>query len=441
MYSIMPNGWKLMKIEDLYHIVGGGTPSTVIPDYWSGNIPWITSADIHGLEDIRPRKSISEEGIANSATTLVPANSLIVVTRVSLGKVALTNTPICFSQDSQALIAKDDQVLPKYALYYLSQAVQVFKFQSRGTTISGVTKKQLKDLEFPLPPLPEQERIVAKIEELFTQLEAGTAALRRIQAGLKRYKASLLKAACEGRLVPQDPSDEPASELLRRLGKKPLEDPDLPELPSGWCWIEVGELADQIQYGYTESASIDQIGPKFLRITDIQDGKVNWETVPYCKIDSKEKKKYLLQEGDILFARTGATTGKSYLIKDCPEAVFASYLIRLRITRPFDVNYFSMFLDSPLYWSQIMKVRKGSAQPGVNATILATLKVPLPPLLEQKRIVTEVERQISLTSDIDANVEANLSRSDRLRQAILQRAFEGRLVEQHLEEIHITGTK
>ena len=123
---------------------------------------------------------------------------IIVVTRVSLGKVALTSYPLCFSQDSQALVQKGNHILPEYSLYYLSLATKSFKQQSRGTTISGVTKKQLKDLLVPLPPLPEQERIVERIESLFTQLDAGVSALKRARAALKRYKASVLKAACEG---------------------------------------------------------------------------------------------------------------------------------------------------------------------------------------------------------------------------------------------------
>jgi type I restriction enzyme S subunit len=235
-------------------------------------------------------------------------------------------------------------------------------------------------------------------------------ALERVRAGVKRYKASVLKAACEGTLTP---GPYPTGRGVRGEG----------ELPEGWRWVSVGNLAEKIQYGYTESATDEPVGPKFLRITDIQDGKVNWTTVPYCEISKNEIAKYLLKSGDIVFARTGATTGKSFLIQDCPEAVFASYLIRLRLPDTVDIKYFANFLDSPIYWSQIMTVRKGSAQPGVNATILSTLKVPLPPLEEQRRIVAEVERRLEAARQ----VEAGLKRAGRLRQAVLRAAFEGRL--------------
>jgi len=195
-------------------------------------------------------------------------------------------------------------------------------------------------------------------------------------------------------------------------------------------WASVAQLAENIQYGYTESAKDDPVGPKFLRITDIQDGRVNWDTVPYCECPEEKQAKYRLEPGDIVFTRTGATTGKSYLIVNCPDAVFASYLIRLQMNKPLNVKYLALFLDSPLYWPQIMTVRKGSAQPGVNATILATLHVPLPPLAEQHRIVAEVERRLSVVKALEVSVEAAVARARRLRQAVLKQAFEGRLVPQ-----------
>ena len=149
----LPEGWVRTSVGEIYKIIGGGTPSTRVPEYWEGDIPWITSADIHGLKQIKPRKYINENAIKRSATNLIPKDSIIVVTRVGLGKVALTKKPICFSQDSQALIGNKELISPDYSLYYLSEAVQIFKYKHRGTTIAGVTKKQLKELHFP-PPSP-----------------------------------------------------------------------------------------------------------------------------------------------------------------------------------------------------------------------------------------------------------------------------------------------
>lgn len=357
-----------------------------------------------------------------------------------------------------SVLRGEPAVSSKYLFYYTLTdrfLSELGKLQ-RGTSYPAVRDGDVRAQPVPLAPLPEQHRIVAEIETQFTRLDAGVAALERAQANLRRYKASVLKAACEGRLVSTEASlaraegrdYEPADQLLARIlaerrarweaehpGKRhkepePPDTEDLPELPEGWVWASVAQLAENIQYGYTESAKDDPVGPKFLRITDIQDGRVNWDTVPYCECPEEKHAKYRLRPSDIVFARTGATTGKSYLITHCPDAVFASYLIRLQMNKSLDVKYFALFLDSPLYWPQIMAVRKGSAQPGVNATILATLHVPLPPLPEQHRIVAEVERRLSVVEALEASAEAALARAGRLRQAVLRRAFEGKLVPQ-----------
>ena len=175
----LPLGWVETDVASVCDVVGGGTPSTERTDYWDGEVPWISSADIHGITDIRPRKSITEAAITTSATNLVPQGTIVVVTRVGLGKVALAQEPLCFSQDSQGLVFNGNHLYGLFLVYYLSQAVQRFRYQARGTTINGVTKRQLRELPVLLPPLPEQRRIVAEIEKQFTRLDASVAALKR----------------------------------------------------------------------------------------------------------------------------------------------------------------------------------------------------------------------------------------------------------------------
>jgi type I restriction enzyme, S subunit len=212
----LPATWITSTVGEVFNIVGGGTPQTDVDEYWDGEIPWISSADIYGPRDIRPRRKITPRAIEESAANLVPANSIIVVTRVGLGKVALAEEPISFSQDSQALIGQSELHLD-YVLHYLSKATQRFKQVSRGTTIVGVTKKQLAELTLPIPPVAEQKRIVDEIETQFARLDTAVADLRRLQHNLDRYRASVLKVAFEGRLVPQDTADEPAEQLLQRI--------------------------------------------------------------------------------------------------------------------------------------------------------------------------------------------------------------------------------
>lgn len=201
-------------------------------------------------------------------------------------------------------------------------------------------------------------------------------------------------------------------------------------LPNGWGWTTVGEIARAIQYGHTESACDDPHGPRFLRITDIQNGQVDWDTVPSCAITPDEHSKYCLETGDIVFARTGATTGKSFLIRQCPDAVFASYLIRLRMFQGVYPSFVQAYFQTNDYWRQIEGGKRGIGQPNVNATILGEIQLPLAPASEQRQIVAKIEE---LFSDLDAGVaalvriKANLK---RYRAAVLKAAVEGKLTEE-----------
>lgn len=157
------------------------------------------------------------------------------------------------------------------------------------------------------------------------------------------------------------------------------------------------EIAEKIDYGVTASAEESPVGPKFLRITDIQDDTVDWGAVPYCKASQRQAKDAALKRGDIVFARTGATTGKSYLIGECPEgAVFASYLIRVRPSNEIDPGYLARYFQSAGYWAQIASKANGAAQPGVNASKLSELEIPLPPLPEQQRIAAILDQADAL---------------------------------------------
>jgi type I restriction enzyme S subunit len=159
--------------------------------------------------------------------------------------------------------------------------------------------------------------------------------------------------------------------------------------------VALAEIAQSIDYGVTASAKAAPVGPQFLRITDIQDGGVDWGTVPFCETSPSEEAAAKLVPGDIVFARTGATTGKSFLLRECPErAVFASYLIRVRpdIGRV-EPRYLAWFFQTPEYWRQITSSASGTAQPGVNASKLKSLAVPmLPPLPEQRRIADILDK-------------------------------------------------
>lgn len=199
------------------------------------------------------------------------------------------------------------------------------------------------------------------------------------------------------------------------------------EVPENWCWTRLKFIIDKINYGYTESASMDNIGPKFLRITDIKENGVDWNSVPYCIIDEKNYEKYKLNKGDIVVARTGATTGKNHIIEEEIDAVFASYLIRFTLNKDINRKYISYFMKTQDYWNQIMEERKGIAQPGVNAQKLSNIIIPLPPLAEQERIVNRIESLFDKVDRVAELVDEARDGFEKRRAAILERAFSGEL--------------
>ena len=189
---------------------------------------------------------------------------------------------------------------------------------------------------------------------------------------------------------------------------------------SGWKTIPLGDFAESVDYGVTASATEQPIGPKFLRITDIQDGAVNWENVPWCECDTRTASDARLKAGDIVFARTGATTGKSFLIRECPtDSVFASYLIRVRVGDAAEPRFVSHFFQTENYWAQVAKGARGVAQPGVNATTLKALQIPLPPLAEQRWIAEVLDR----AEAVRAKRRAALAQLDSLTQSLFLDLF------------------
>lgn len=243
--------------------------------------------------------------------------------------------------------------------------------------------------------------------------------------------------AIRGSLLPQNRADEPASSLLTKIrqqkqkGKSGATRNEITDLdqteqgkpfavPAGWEWAHLSSVALRIHYGYTASAIHGDTGVRLLRITDIQGGQVNWDTVPGCQISDEEITKYELRENDLLIARTGGTIGKSFLVRGVPvRAVFASYLIRVIPSDLFCADYLSVFLSSSFYWDQLRDNSAGTGQPNVNGEALSQLLLPVPPLAEQRRIVAKVEELLALCDELEARQTAAREHRTRLVRSAL----------------------
>ena len=297
----------------------------------------------------------------------------------------------------------------------------VFLFYSKDLSkVGGYSRhyKHIKNKPIPIPPLAEQKRIVAKIEELLPLIDCYEQAWNRLEDFNKRFpvdmQKSILQMAIQGKLVPQLPEEGTGEELFQQIlaekqalikaGKIKKEKPppeiaedEVPfDIPESWKWVRWGDLSQSIQYGYNAPAQ-EKGRIKMVRISDIQDGKVLWDTVPYCDIKEDEIPTYILGANDILFARTGGTVGKSYLVKEVPEeAIYAGYLIRTQYSSLLCPEYMKYFMESQLYWDQLRNGTIATAQPNCNGKTLSKMILPLPPLAEQKRIVAKLEEILPL---------------------------------------------
>jgi type I restriction enzyme S subunit len=322
-----------------------------------------------------------------------------------------------------------------------------------------------------LPPTREQIRIREEIEKQFTRLEAGVGALKRVQANLKRYRAAVLKAAVEGRLVPTEAelarregrSYEPASELLvaqpllavlkkaqagvpvppKASSKEPAapDTTDLPKLPEGWAWTTVeclGVAGEQPvltgPFGTSMGRSdFTDSGIPVLTIGCLTHAGINLDKAVFVsRVKANELDRYRLQTGDMLFSRM-ATVGRAGVITNTLDgALFNYHLMRLRLSRNAVLPGFFMAYvrGSEAVETYVRDVNHGATRAGINTDQLLSMPVLLPPVAEQQRIVAEVERRLSVIDELEMQVETNLKRAERLRQAILKRAFEGKLVPQ-----------
>ncbi len=265
-------------------------------------------------------------------------------------------------------------------------------------------------------------------------------------------RQAVLQAALQGKLTKQLETDSNVDEMLINIQaekkkliaeKKIKKEKPLPEIqedefpydiPDSWRWVRWGNLAYSIQYGYNASAK--EMGRiKMVRISDIQDNSVNWDTVPYCDIKDEEIETYLLQKNDILFARTGGTVGKSFLVNEIQEdVIYAGYLIRTRYSNQLVPQYLKGFMESQLYWVQLQNGKTQGCQPNCNGQTLSKMLIPLPPIEEQQRIVDKIN-EIMPKIDEYEKIEKELETIKKefptnMKDALLQAAMQGKLTEQ-----------
>lgn len=385
----MKLGWEPRRLGSAVTLVMGQAPAGSDCNRDGIGTPFVKVGEF-GLE--RP---VVREWTTDPKKMARKTDVLICVVGATCGKINL-GADCAIGRSVAAIRPKVGIIDQRFLWYFMQGKVDEMRQGSQGAAQTVINREMINELLIPLPPIDEQRRIVAVLDKAFAGIATATA---NAQKNLTNARA--LFEAHLGEVFSSQNSE--------------------------WRDTKIGEISD-VSYGFTEKASFAPVGPKFLRITDIQDGEVSWENVPSCPISPKDYQRQKLEDGDIVFARTGATTGKSFLVRFPPDAVAASYLIRLRVVKP-DVlpEFVQLFFQTPQYWAAVSAGTSGSAQGGFNASKLADMRLPVPPFEEQRKATEKLKIANVQRLELQKVYDKKLQALNQLKQSFLQKAFAGEL--------------
>jgi type I restriction enzyme S subunit len=452
----IPTTWRWKRMGDVARIVGGGTPRTDRSEYFGGDVPWITPADLSGYTQktiSRGFRSITDEGLANSAAQLLPTGTVLFSSRAPIGYVAIAANPVTTNQGFKSFVL-GEELEPDFIYYYLQHARGLAIALASGTTFLEVSGKNAARIPVPLPSIQEQRRIVAEIEKQITRLDAGIASLKHAKRKLKRYRAAVLYAACDGRLTRSSQDSEsqiyeaPQQLLARILAErrsvanfrskykepKAVDCTRLPFLPPAWTWASIEQISTRVVDGVHKKPTYVPTGIPFVTVRNLTAGSnISFEKLNYISgADHAEFTKRANPEfGDLLVSKDGTLGVVRVVNTDIPFSIFVSVALIKPVLREMS-SYLRIALESPQVQAQM--VPKGSGLQHIHLEDLREDCIPLPPLAEQRRIVAEVERRLSVIGSLEKIVDSNLKRAARLRQSILERAFSGRLLKSNVTE-------
>lgn len=485
--SELPLGWAEVALSDIGHWRGGGTPSKAKPEFWkNGTIPWVSPKDMKVSKIASAQDRITEDAVKGSATNLVEAGSVLLVTRSGILShslpVAINIVPVALNQDIKAVTP-----FPNTDADFLRLTFECFERQilnecrKGGTTVHSIEFPALQAFTIPLPPLDEQKRIVAKIEELFSELDAGEESLRRARRQLGVYRQSLLKQAFEGRLTApwrtQNPDKlESPAQLLARIQaerkaryeqqfnewkialkesesndeKKPPKPAILKPVsgsipifetpfPPEWNSLNLSQIALELGQGWSPkclnyAADATQWG--VMKTTAIQPGRFQSKASKALPSNFSPRPWLGLRHNDILITRAGPRSRCGVVCRvvgDHPKLLLCDKAYRLAFAQEVTSSEFiELLLCSPVASDAIEKLKTGINDSGVNITqtIFLQLVVPVPSLPEQQEIVRLLDEQFTVIEQNEQEIDTALKRSEALRQSILKKAFTGQLVPQ-----------
>ncbi len=460
--------WPVMVLRNIASKIGSGsTPRGGESVYVQSGVPFIRSMNVHfdGLRAEGLAYIDTSEAEKLSNVTVQADDVLLNITGASIGRVTTAPKDIAGARVNQhvCIIRPKANLLPKFLAYFFaspSEQSRILKVQV-GATRQALTKLMIENWLVPVPAIEEQERIVAEIEKQFTRLQVGMSLLTRVQCSLKRYHASVLKAACEGRLAPTEAelarresrSYEHANTFLTRIrsdydvrwkGRSqykmfvPVDASDLPHLPEGWTWATIEQLSSPELNSITDGPFGSNLktehyttqGPRVIRLQNIGDGKYVDAIAHISEAHFERLKKHRVFAGDLVIATFGENPPRSCIIPDAVgPAIVKADCIRFKPHHQLSAVYLNAALNSELVRKRTKGMVHGVGRPRLNLRDIKSIVLPIPPLIEQRRLSAELQRHLSVIDAMKASVAANIRRASRLRQSILSHTFKSASLE------------
>lgn len=469
---MMKSDWVETNLEVIAKWGSGGTPKSTVAEYYDGDIPWLIIGDLNDGHVSHSEKKITQKGLENSSARLVKPNSVLLAMYGSIGKLGINTIPLTTNQAIAFTQTIYGNIEVKYVFYYLLSIRPKLHKLGKGGTQKNISQTVIKTVEFPLTSILEQKAIIAKIEQLFSELDNGIENLKTAQAKLKIYRQAVLKKAFEGefsREWREKQTHLPTAEELFETIKQEREADYLQQLEewkqnfqsgqkttkpkkpkeykvclksSNILNINLGMVIEEPKYGTSKKCDYKFKGIGVLRIPNISDGFIDSNDLKFASFTDEEALPYQLKKGDILIIRSNGSVklvGKTALISEFDEQyLYAGYLIRLRPYSKIAVSkYLHYLLSAHELRKQIEKKAKSSSGVNnINSGELESLIIPIVTTEEQNQIVQEIESRLSVCDKIEETIRNSLIKAEALRQSILKKAFEGNLLNaQELEAL------
>lgn len=393
MTNNLPHTRQLKKLSEVWEIVTWITPSKNKPEYWWGDFPFVKPPNL-GSDELIVETEENLTKLGKEHAKIIPKWSIMVCCIWSLGKIGIAWRELSTNQQINSITFDEGKVDRKYGYYFCTTLKEKMELMANKAIVAIINKSIFSTIQIPLPPLPTQHAIVTYLDQATSEIDSAIQEIHDQLSKLDALWASTLQEAMSG---------------------------------EWWEKRKVWDITSKIQYGYTGKV-VDKSNFRYLRITDIQNGKVDRETVPFCDIDDFEANKYQLVPWDIVFARTGATVWKSYLVdENWIGQVFASYLIRISTLQDLiKPNFLMYFFQSNEYREQIYKDVAGAAQPNFNGKKLGEVKVPLPPLSTQQSIVSHLDAVSAEISQLRESYTQQLRHLQELKASVMDEVFSGK---------------